>query len=92
MDPTENQAHQAGEQYVDDAPADRLKDGTLPSSNAPPSNELNARCHTGPVGQAVQSEAAKITTDFKDLSAAKSTPQQPAATGQPLTRISPLKF
>jgi hypothetical protein len=34
MDPTENQAHQAGQQYVDDALADKLSDGRLPPFNA----------------------------------------------------------
>jgi len=66
MDPSQNQAHEAAEKYVDDALTGRLADG--------------------PVGQAVQSEAAKTTAEFEDLSAAKTTPQQPAATGQPLTQ------
>ncbi|KIW07867.1 hypothetical protein, variant [Verruconis gallopava] len=39
----------------------------------------------GPVGQSVQKETAKTSSEFKDLAAARQTPDTPAATGQPLT-------
>lgn len=40
----------------------------------------------GPVGQSVKAESAKTKGEFADLANARTTPDQPAATGQPLTR------
>ncbi|KAK7733565.1 hypothetical protein SLS57_000580 [Botryosphaeria dothidea] len=39
----------------------------------------------GPVGQSVKSETAKTQSEFRDLADARRVPDQPAATGQPLT-------
>lgn len=42
----------------------------------------------GPVGQKAQDQSAKTSSEFKDLANARRTPEEPAATGQPLTRRS----
>lgn len=39
----------------------------------------------GPVAQNVKDQSAKTTTEFSNLAAARQTPANPAATGQPLT-------
>ena len=44
---------------------------------------------TGPVAQNVKAETAKTKNEFADLANARTTPDQPAATGQPLTRKTP---
>jgi len=40
----------------------------------------------GPVGEKVKEETAKTSSEFHDLADTRQTPDQPAATGQPLTR------
>jgi hypothetical protein len=40
----------------------------------------------GPVGQTVKTQSDKTKSEFADLANARQTPDQPAATGQPLTR------
>ena len=40
----------------------------------------------GPVAENVKNEANKTTAEFQNLANAKKVPEQPAATGQPLTR------
>ncbi|KAF2749661.1 hypothetical protein M011DRAFT_465336 [Sporormia fimetaria CBS 119925] len=44
-------------------------------------NDIN----NGPVAQNVRAEGAKTRNEFADLANARTTPEQPAATGQPLT-------
>jgi len=39
----------------------------------------------GPVGQTVSDQSAKTSSEFKDLANSRTTPETPAATGQPLT-------
>ncbi|RDI89578.1 hypothetical protein Vi05172_g14 [Venturia inaequalis] len=39
----------------------------------------------GPVGQTVSEQSAKTSSEFKDLANSRTTPDTPAATGQPLT-------
>ncbi|QDS72984.1 hypothetical protein FKW77_008843 [Venturia effusa] len=39
----------------------------------------------GPVGQTVSEQSAKTSSEFKDLANSRTTPETPAATGQPLT-------
>jgi ABC-type multidrug transport system fused ATPase/permease subunit len=39
----------------------------------------------GPVGDAVKSQSRKTSAEFRDLAHARTTPEHPAATGQPLT-------
>lgn len=39
----------------------------------------------GPVGKSVKNQSAKASAEFRDLANARTTPEQPAATGQPLT-------
>jgi ABC-type multidrug transport system fused ATPase/permease subunit len=39
----------------------------------------------GPVGKNVKHQSAKTSAEFRDLANARTTPEQPAATGQPLT-------
>ena len=41
----------------------------------------------GPVAQNARAEAQKTSSEFRDLAGARKTPDQPAATGQPLTRM-----
>jgi hypothetical protein len=85
MDTSQNQS---ATQQVKDALADGELAMILTSMQTFSSTGVaNAPYQTGPVGQAVQNEAGKTSSDFKDLEASKKTPQQPAATGQPLTRI-----
>lgn len=45
---------------------------------------------SGPVAKNAQREAAKTKNEFADLANSRQTPDEPAATGQPLTRRQPL--
>jgi len=40
----------------------------------------------GPIGEKVEEQSAKTSSEFHDLADAHRTPEEPAATGQPLTR------
>lgn len=42
----------------------------------------------GPVGQKAQEQSAKMSSELQDLANANRSPDEPAATGQPLTRKS----
>lgn len=46
----------------------------------------------GPVGQTAKAETAKTRGEFADLANARTTPDQPAATGQPLTHYHSLFY
>ncbi|GME26198.1 Cell lysis protein [Neofusicoccum parvum] len=48
-------------------------------------HSLTQQAVNGPVGQSVKSETAKTQSEFRDLADARRVPEQPAATGQPLT-------
>ncbi|ORX95964.1 Reticulon-domain-containing protein [Clohesyomyces aquaticus] len=55
-------------------------------NNHPTTQNLkNALTRAGPVAQNVKAETAKTRDEFADLANARQTPEQPAATGQPLT-------
>jgi len=54
-------------------------------SNHPTTQSAKDTIVNGPVGQTVQNESAKTSSEFKDLASARQTPDTPAATGQPLT-------
>lgn len=47
---------------------------------------------TGPVAQNVKAEASKTKNEFADLVNSRTTPDQPAATGQPLTHYHSLFY
>lgn len=49
-------------------------------------NLLDTYQASGPVGQTVTAEKQKTQNEFQDLADSKKTPEQPTATGQPLTR------
>ena len=42
----------------------------------------------GPVGQKAQEESTKVSSEFQDLANSRRSPDEPAVTGQPLTRKS----
>lgn len=42
----------------------------------------------GPVGEKAQEQSAKMPSELQDLADARRSPDEPAATGQPLTRKS----
>jgi ABC-type multidrug transport system fused ATPase/permease subunit len=46
----------------------------------------------GPVGETVKDQSAKTSSEFKDLASVRTTPEQPAATGQPLTHYHSLFY
>lgn len=52
-------------------------------------NPLYTHCspHQGPVAETVKDQHAKTTSEFRNLANSRATPSQPAATGQPLTRM-----
>lgn len=54
-------------------------------SNHPTTQNFKNTVQNGPVGQNVKAETAKTKNEFADLANARQTPEQPAATGQPLT-------
>jgi len=54
-------------------------------SNTPATQQVKDTVMNGPVGQSVQKEATKTSTEFSNLANARTTPEKPAATGQPLT-------
>ncbi|KAF2690075.1 hypothetical protein K458DRAFT_383206 [Lentithecium fluviatile CBS 122367] len=75
---------------------DNISNGECPKAqNCPvlssPSKALEKSCiflrthGYGPVGQNVKAETAKTRDEFADLANSRTTPEQPAATGQPLT-------
>lgn len=54
-------------------------------SDHPTTQQAKDAIVNGPVGQAVNNETAKTSSEFQDLADARKIPDQPAATGQPLT-------
>lgn len=54
-------------------------------NNHPTTQNLKDNIANGPVGQNVKAESAKTRSEFADLANSRQTPDQPAATGQPLT-------
>ncbi|KAF2193779.1 hypothetical protein K469DRAFT_242632 [Zopfia rhizophila CBS 207.26] len=54
-------------------------------ANHPATQNLKDTVNNGPVVQNVKAETAKTKSGFADLANARTTPDQPAATGQPLT-------
>lgn len=61
-------------------------------SNAPATQQAKDTIVNGPVGQSVQAEASKTSNEFSNLASARVTPDQPAATGQPLTHYHSLFY
>jgi len=53
--------------------------------NHPAAQSAKDSVVNGPVGSTVKNQSAKTSSEFKDLANARTTPDQPAATGQPLT-------
>jgi len=60
--------------------------------NHPATQQAKDTIVNGPVGQAVQNQGAKTSSEFQDLADARKTPSQPAATGQPLTHYHSLFY
>ncbi|KAF1956964.1 hypothetical protein CC80DRAFT_515856 [Byssothecium circinans] len=54
-------------------------------SNHPTTQNLKDNIANGPVADKAKAEGAKTKAEFADLANARTTPDQPAATGQPLT-------
>jgi ABC-type multidrug transport system fused ATPase/permease subunit len=54
-------------------------------NNHPTTQSVKDTVTNGPVGQTAKAETAKTKNEFADLANARTTPDQPAATGQPLT-------
>jgi len=67
-----------------------MKDTPLPSF--PSERSWYDAVVNGPVGQSVQNEAAKTSNEFSNLANARTTPDKPAATGQPLTHYHSLFY
>lgn len=61
-------------------------------NNHPTTQNLKESINNGPVAQNVKDEAAKTKGEFADLANARTTPEQPAATGQPLTHYHSLFY
>ncbi|KAF2800691.1 cell lysis protein-like protein [Melanomma pulvis-pyrius CBS 109.77] len=61
-------------------------------SNHPASQSLKDTVSNGPVAQNVKAEGAKTKNEFADLANARTTPAEPAATGQPLTHYHSLFY
>lgn len=61
-------------------------------ANHPTTQSLKDSVVNGPVGQNVQAESAKTKNEFADLANARTTPDEPAATGQPLTHYHSLFY
>lgn len=53
--------------------------------NHPVTQNMKDTVNNGPVAQNVKAETAKTKSEFVDLANSRTTPDQPAATGQPLT-------
>ncbi|KAF2403785.1 cell lysis protein-like protein [Trichodelitschia bisporula] len=60
--------------------------------NHPVTQNLTDTVANGPVGESVKTQAAKTTSEFQDLADSRRTPEQPAATGQPLTHYHSLFY
>jgi len=60
--------------------------------NHPATQQAKDTIVNGPVGQAVQNQSAITSSEFQDLKDARTTPAQPAATGQPLTHYHSLFY
>ncbi|KAH7135871.1 Reticulon-domain-containing protein, partial [Dendryphion nanum] len=80
--------------------AKKAKDSLLDSAqnamaavqNHPTTQSLTDSVTNGPVGQNVKAETAKTKNEFADLANSRTTPDQPAATGQPLTHYHSLFY
>jgi len=87
-----NQANGNGDGDVA-ANANSAKDSLLDSAssamaavnNHPTTQNIKNNIANGPVGQSVKAETEKTKSEFADLANSRTTPDQPAATGQPLT-------
>ncbi|KAF2196613.1 hypothetical protein GQ43DRAFT_248910 [Delitschia confertaspora ATCC 74209] len=60
--------------------------------NSPNVQNMKQQVQNGPVAQNVKAETAKTRNEFADLANARRTPEQPAATGQPLTHYHSLFY
>lgn len=60
--------------------------------NNPTTQSLKDNVTQGPVAQSVKDQTAKTSSEFQDLANARTTPEQPAATGQPLTHYHSLFY
>ncbi|CAI6327090.1 unnamed protein product [Periconia digitata] len=79
--------------------ATRAKDSLIDSSSAmaavnnhPTTQNIKSNIANGPVGQGVKVESEKTRNEFADLANSRTTPDQPAATGQPLTHYHSLFY
>ncbi|KAF2110689.1 Reticulon-domain-containing protein [Lophiotrema nucula] len=78
---------------VQDHPATKNLQNTLNNGEMPkmPNND-ETLTHLGPVAQNVKAEAGKTKDEFADLASSRTIPDQPAATGQPLTHYHSLFY
>lgn len=53
--------------------------------NHPTTQSVKDTVNQGPVAQSIKDQSAKTSSEFQDLANARTVPEQPAATGQPLT-------
>jgi len=58
----------------------------------PVTKDVKDTVFNGPVGQTVSRETAKTGNEFQDLANSRTTPEKPAATGQPLTHYHSLFY
>lgn len=61
-------------------------------NNHPTTQNIKDTVTNGPVAQNVKAEAAKTSDEFADLAHSRQTPENPAATGQPLTHYHSLFY
>ncbi|KAF2141408.1 uncharacterized protein K452DRAFT_351523 [Aplosporella prunicola CBS 121167] len=87
LDPATSQAHsnQSNGGYT----LHDVKDSAISSAQAAmesvQNHPITQNAINGPVAQNARAEAQKTSSEFRDLAGARKTPDQPAATGQPLT-------
>ncbi|KAF2277112.1 uncharacterized protein EI97DRAFT_449853 [Westerdykella ornata] len=100
LDPTSTVGvHSNTDPYVGKKPNTR-KDSILASaqstmdaiSNHPATQSLKDTINNGPIAENVKAQTAKTKDEFADLANARTTPDQPAATGQPLTHYHSLFY
>lgn len=60
--------------------------------SSPLTQNITETVTQGPIAQSVKNQSAKTSSEFRDLANARTTPAQPAATGQPLTHYHSLFY
>ncbi|KAF2247925.1 cell lysis protein-like protein [Trematosphaeria pertusa] len=85
--PSVEDSHTNGSSHVDNAKNSFMDSQSAMAavSNHPATQTLRDNISNGPVGEAAKAQSAKTRSEFADLANARQTPEQPAATGQPLT-------